>query len=200
MEVGASSRPYRQVSRANAQRRTRDALLDAAEREFFDGHWERASLESMAASAGVTKQTLLRHFGSKDGLFEQAVARGYSQVSGQRLSAPRDDIAGAVDNLLDHYAQWGERSLRIAAIGGGSGLLADVSRQARQFHHDWIQHAFGVALERLRGRHRAHRRAALIALCDVHTWWLLSNDLSLARAEVRATLIDAIEALLEEKK
>ena len=41
---------------------------------------------------------------------------------------------------------------------------------------------------------------ALIALCDVHTWWLLSDDLGLDRAEVRGTLIDAIEALLEEKK
>lgn len=200
MEVGASSRPYRQVSRAKAQRRTREALLDAAEREFFDGHWERASLESMATSAGVTKQTLLRHFGSKDALFEQAMARGYSQVSAQRLSAPRDDIAGAVDNLLDHYEQWGERSLRIAAAGGGSGLLAEVSRQARQFHYDWVEHAFGVWLERLGGRHRARTRAALIALCDVHTWWLLSHDLGLGRGEVRATLTDAIEALLEEKK
>ena len=198
MEVGERSRPYRQVARAKAQRRTREALLDAAEREFFGGHWERASLESMAASAGVTKQTLLRHFRSKDGLFEQAMARGYSRVSAQRLSAPRDDIAGAVDNLLDHYEQWGERSLRIGAAGGATGLLAAVSREARQFHYDWVEHAFGVWLDRLRGR--AHRRAALIALCDVHTWWLLSQDLGLGRAEVRATLIGAIEALLEEKK
>ena len=200
MEVGARSRPYRQVARAKAQRRTREALLDAAEREFFDGHWERASLESMAARAGVTKQTLLRHFGSKDGLFEQAIARGYGRVSAQRLAAPRDDIAGAVDNLLDHYEQWGERSLRIGAAGGGTGLSADVRREARRFHYDWVEHAFGVWLDRWRGRHRAHRRAALIALCDVHTWWLLSHDSGLARAEVRATLIDAIEALLEEKK
>jgi AcrR family transcriptional regulator len=200
MELGARSRPYRQVARAKRQRRTREALLEAAEREFFDGHWERASLESMAANAGVTKQTLLRHFGSKEGLFEQAMARGYSQVSAQRLSAPRDDIGGAVENLLDHYEEWGERSLSIAAAGGGTGLLAAVGREARQFHYDWVQHAFGVWLDGLRGRHRAQRRAALIALCDVHTWWLLSHDLGLGRAEVRATLIGAIEALLEEKR
>jgi AcrR family transcriptional regulator len=200
MEVEARSRPYRQVARAEGQRRTREALLDAAEREFFDGHWERASLESIAARAGVTKQTLLRHFRSKDGLFEQALARGYGQVSAQRLSAPRDDVAGAVENLLDHYERWGRRSLRIGAAGAGTGLLAAVSREARQFHYDWVQHAFGVWLDRSRGRQRAQRRAALIALCDVHTWWLLSHDLGLSRAEVRATLVDAIEALLEEKE
>lgn len=200
MEVGGHSRSYRQVARAEAQRRTRESLLDAAEREFFDGRWERASLESLAASAGVTKQTLLRHFRSKEGLFEQAMARGYAQVSAQRLSAPRDDIAGAVENLLDHYEQWGERSLRIGALGGGTGLLEDLSRDARQLHYGWVQHAFGVWLGRLRGRRRARARAALIVLCDVHTWWLLSHDLGLDRAEVRGTLIDAVEALLEEKE
>jgi hypothetical protein len=39
---------------------------------------------------------------------------------------------------------------------------------------------------------------ALIALCDVHTWRLLTHDLGLARSEVRATLIDAITRLTQE--
>ena len=43
---------------------------------------------------------------------------------------------------------------------------------------------------------RRRRRAALIALCDVHAWWLLSHDLELSRAQVRAILIDAIERLI----
>jgi hypothetical protein len=43
---------------------------------------------------------------------------------------------------------------------------------------------------------RERYRAALIALCDVHTWWLLSHDLGFERAEVRATLANAIERLL----
>jgi hypothetical protein len=32
----------------------------------------------------------------------------------------------------------------------------------------------------------------------VHTWWLLSHDLALSRAEVAATLTRAISRLLEE--
>ena len=46
---------------------------------------------------------------------------------------------------------------------------------------------------------RRRRRAALIALCDVHTWRLLSHELELPRAEVRATLIDAVESLISEE-
>ena len=76
--------------------------------------------------------------------------------------------------------------------------MADLGRAARQLHPDWVEHAFKAWLDRLRGKARTRRRAALIALCDVHTWWLLSHDLGFARPEVRATLTQAIRSLLEE--
>jgi AcrR family transcriptional regulator len=201
MEVGASTRrPYKQVARARAHHQTRDALIHAAQGEFFAGRWEEASLEAIAAGAGVTKQTLLRHFGSKDGLLEQALERGFNEVRDQRFNLPAGDVAGAVDNLLEHYEQWGQRAMRIAAVGGLGKLAAGLGRRARQLHYDWVELAFGPALHQLAGRYRARRRAALIALCDVHTWWLLSHDLGLARAEVRATLIQAIERLVAQEE
>jgi AcrR family transcriptional regulator len=171
-------------------------LLEAAANEFYNDRWQRTSLEALAARAGVTKQTLLRHFGSKDGLLLQALMRGASQVIGQRWSSPKGDVAGAVENLLDHYNAWGERSLRIGAWQSGPPMLAKLSQVARQVHYDWVEHAFGPCLEGLEDAARDQRRAALIALCDVHTWWLLSHELGLERAQVRATLIDAIEGVV----
>ena len=199
MEVGARTRPYRQVARAEARQRTRDALIAAAQGEFFAGRWEEASLEAIAASARVTKQTLLRHFGSKDGLLERALERGFNEVRDQRFNAPSGDVAGAVENLLDHYERWGERAIRIGAVDGLGEVAGGLGRRARQLHYDWVEHAFGSSLERLSAKDRGRRQAALIALCDVHTWWLLSHDLELPRGEVRATLIDAIEGLIPEE-
>jgi AcrR family transcriptional regulator len=200
MEVGVGTRPYNQVARAKGQQRTRDALIDAAVSKFFAGAWERASLEAIAASAGVTKQTLLRHFGSKEGLLEQALLRGYHEVRDQRWATPRGEISAAVENLLEHYETWGERALRIGSVDGGGEVMTEIGRIARQLHYDWVEHAFGPWLDRFRGQDRVRRRAALIAVCDVHTWRLLSHDLGLSRAEVRATLIQAIESLTGEKR
>jgi AcrR family transcriptional regulator len=154
----------------------------------------------VARQAGVTKQTLLRHFGSKDGLLLQALARGAMQVLDQRFSSPVDDIAGAVDNLLDHYKAYGKRGLRIGTWQDGPAVLAKLERAARQVHYDWVDYAFGSRLEGLDKQTRARRRAALIALCDVQTWWLLSHDLKLPRAEIHATLVGAIEGLLAEQR
>jgi AcrR family transcriptional regulator len=192
-------RPYKQVARAQAQQRTRDALQDAAIEEFTRSDWAKVSLETLAARAGVTKQTLLRHFGSKDGLLMQALTRSVADAVEQRWSAPRGDIGGAVENVLDHYEAWGEHSLRVGAwLESGSPMLANLSRGARQLHYDWIEYAFGPQLERLHGEERVRCRAALIALCDVHTWWLLSHDLAFERSEVSATMTNAIERLLGE--
>lgn len=199
MNVVGGRRPYNQVARAERQQHTHEALLDAADEAFFSGRWEQTSLAEIAAAAGVTKQTLLRHFGSKEGLFEQASSRGVQRVRDQRWSTPRDNVPGAVDNLLDHYEQSGERGMKLADAGPSNQVMAEIGRAGRRLHYDWVDHAFGIPLGRLDSELRARARAALIALCDVHVWWLLSHDLGLARAELRATLIQAISGLLEEE-
>jgi AcrR family transcriptional regulator len=194
-----SRRTYVKVARAEAQDQTRLALLDAADQAFLSGPWEQASLEGIALAAGVTKQTLLRHFGSKHGLLEQLMLRAFDEVREQRLGVPINDIAGAVDNLLEHYEIRGGRAMRSSNFEM-DGPLADLGRRARQFHYDWVELAFGAWLAAARPAERQRLRAALIAVCDVQTWWILSHELELPRAEVRATLILTIKHLLGEEQ
>ena len=185
-------RGYVKVARADAQERTRTALIDAATRIFLDEGWESTSLQAVAAEAGVTKQTLLRHFGSKEGLAEAAFARAMDEASAHRSQAPPGDVEGSVDNLLDHYEALGDRAVRLEAMQGGA-TTADFVQRGREFHYAWVDHAFGPFLT---GHDRQRRRAALIALCDVHTWRLLSRHLGLSRDEVRATLLLAIRGVI----
>jgi AcrR family transcriptional regulator len=192
--TGLKPRRYEQVARARSQEQTRDALLEAAIDELCGSRLRSTSLESISARAGVTKQTLLRHFGSKEGLLMQALTHASSQVLDQRWSTPVGDIPGTVENLVDHYEAWGKRSLRIGAWQeDGPAVLAGISRMAREVHYDWVDYAFGRWLEPLDPTARARRRSALIAICDVHTWRLLSHDLKLERSEVRAILVEMVE-------
>lgn len=193
-------RPYKQGARALAQQRTREALLNVALDEFYAGRWEKASLEAVAKSANVTKQTLLRHFGSKEDLLLQALLQGVEQLLDERWSAPAGDIEGVVENLLEHYEIWGERARHIGAWQSGPATLADLSQAGRQLHYDWVEYAFGPQLKGLRGKARIRLRAALIALCDVQTWWILSHDLKLPRPEVHTILTNLIEGLLDRQK
>jgi AcrR family transcriptional regulator len=193
-------RPYRQAARAESQRRTRTALLNVAIEEFTRGRWEKTSLQELAARAQVTKQALLCHFGSKDGLLTQALTSTAAKMYMQRCNAVPGDIEGAVENVLDHHEEWGERSLRAGAwLQNGPPVLADISRMARQMHDEWVEHSFGPQLRRRHGHEHVRCRAALITLCGVRTWWFLSHDLGFERTAVRTTLIGAIERLLADE-
>jgi AcrR family transcriptional regulator len=199
MESGTIRRQYNQVARAESRKRTRDALLHAAVERFLADRWDQATIEAIAADAGVTKQTLLRHFGSKAGLFEQAMLRDYEQVREQRFAVPRGDLGAAVDNLLDHYEAWSGYAVRIADAAADSEALAALRGLARQLHYDWVEHAFGPWLDARGAVARSRLRNTLIAICDLNAWRLLSHDLALSRQETRATLLEAIERLIEDR-
>jgi len=63
----------------------RRAILDAARRVFFSNGFVQTSVDTIAAEAGVSKQTIYNHFGDKRALFAavaeavQAEARGASR-------------------------------------------------------------------------------------------------------------------------
>jgi AcrR family transcriptional regulator len=198
--IGIPSRPYKQGARALAQERTRDALLDAADEELSRGGWSKTSLDKLAGKAGVTKQTALRHFGSKEGLIEAAIRRTSEIVRKERARAPVGDVPGAVRNLLEHYERWGALVMRVLAEEHRLSLVRKATDRGRQVHYDWVDYVFAPQLEGLDEQACLRRRAALIALCDVQMWWLLSHDLGLERSEVSAILTDLIERLVEERQ
>jgi AcrR family transcriptional regulator len=189
-------RPYKKVAREQSQQRTRDALLDAADEELYNDRLQRASLDELSRKAGVTKQTLLRHFGSRDGLIEAAIGRTTEIVRRERGRAPVGDVPGAVENLMDHYERWGGLVMRVLAEEHRIPLVRKMTDHGRQVHYDWVDYAFAPQLADLDEQTRLRRRATLIVLCDVHTWWLYSHDLGLERSEISAILTDLIERLL----
>ncbi len=189
-----SPRPYVQRRRAAAAAETAERILDAATRLFLAGG-EVPTLDAVAAEAKVAVQTVLRRFGSKDGLFSACVDRGEATVAAQRGGVVPGDVAGAVDNLLDHYAEWGDRSLRLLGLAEQSSAAARVVAGGRALHRDWVARAFGPALDGLDDDARRLRLAALVAVTDVYVWKLLHRDQGLERADTRRALLGLLDPL-----
>ena len=99
---------------------------------------------------------------------------------------------------MDHYERWGNLVMRVLAEEHRISLVRKATDRGRQVHYDWVDYAFGPQLEGLDEQARLRRRAALIVICDVHTWWLFSHELGLERSEISAILTDLIERLLAE--
>lgn len=71
-----SARP---VSRESS-RKTREAILDGALVEFAEKGFDGARIDEIALRAGVNKNLLYHHYGSKDGLFTALLERTYDTI------------------------------------------------------------------------------------------------------------------------
>ena len=198
-------RPYKQVARARAQERTRETLLQAAAEEVERDSWTQASLEAVAGRAGVSKQTALRHFGSKQGLLDAVIRRTSSIVVKERDEAPVGDIPGAVTNLVHHYERYGDMVVRllpyrdavVRVMGQGNrGSLVRAVDHGHEVHEEWVLRTFEPQLANLDPRTRDRRLAQLVAVCDVYVWKILRRDLDLDVAHVEVALVELIERLV----
>jgi AcrR family transcriptional regulator len=202
-----SKRPYKKVARAKAQEHTRETLLQAAAEEVERDRWEETSLESVAERAGVTKQTALRHFGSKQGLLDAVIGRTSSIVVKERAEAPVGDVPGAIANLVRHYERYGDMVIRmlpyrdavVRVLGHEHrpSLMRRAVDRGHEVHEEWVLRTFEPQLANLDPPTRERRLAQLVAVCDVYVWKVLRRDLSLDVPRVEAALVELIERLVE---
>src|ERR1044072_5705797 len=92
--------------RSPAKRR---AILDAAIQVFTDLGYARASVDAIAAAAGVGKQTVYGHFGDKEQLFLATIQEARSAMGG----TPGQAVALTGDPGAD-LTVLGQRTLDIA--------------------------------------------------------------------------------------
>lgn len=196
-EGSPAKRPYRQEVRAEATAATGRRILQAALDLYAERWIEQVTLEAVAARAGVTAQTVLRRFGSKEGLLAAAGDELERQVSAQRLAAPIGDVARALDNLLDHYEDMGDLVLRSLAQEGRSPAIGALMDRGRQFHYAWVERTFAPQLADLAAWDRDRRLAQLIAVTDVYVWKLLRRDQGLDRDATTLALRELIEGVLQ---
>jgi TetR/AcrR family transcriptional regulator, mexJK operon transcriptional repressor len=77
------------------QRRKRVAILDGAKTVFLSQGFGLATMDDVAAAAGVGKQTVYRHFKSKEALFVGLVSSMCTEVGGVLASAQNEQSDGA---------------------------------------------------------------------------------------------------------
>ena len=192
----ATPRRYRMVARAEAAAATGERILDAAVEAFWESPAD-VSLGEVARRAGVSVQTVIRHFGGRDGLTAAAVEREVQRVGEQRGQAPVDDAAGAVRVLVDHYEEMGDRVLKMLAEEERVPGLRAIADRGREAHRRSCARVFAGALRGLDGVERQRRLAQLVAICDVYTWKLLRRDSGLSRRQTELAMVELLEPILE---
>lgn len=186
-------RTYRQTRRADATERTRAAILDAAQELFRADPQLDPSLEAVAGRAGVSTRTVIRQFGSKEGLLEAAIAAGVEAAATTRHADP-GDVDGAVRAIVTHYEGMGDEVMRWLALADRLPFVRRVTERGTETHHEWVEEVFAPDLDGLPREARRARRAALATATDVYVWHLLRRREGLGKEATRKAMLALVEA------
>jgi TetR/AcrR family transcriptional regulator len=87
---------------------TRERVLAAAQTEFGRIGFDGARLEDIARAAGISRPSLLYHFGSKEALYAAAVTATFGRL-GATLAAATEaggDFQVRFDSIVDRYVSF----------------------------------------------------------------------------------------------
>jgi AcrR family transcriptional regulator len=189
-------RSYVQMTRARSAQQNGERILDAAYTRFISAHYDEVTLDQIAADAGLTVQTVIRRFGSKEGIIRSLTELITARVAAQRGAAPVGDLRGAVANLVEHYEREGDMVLHLLRQEHRVPAYAEVTDRGRRLHSDWCARVFAPWLDGSNGVERQRRSAQVVAVCDVYTWYLLRRQRGLSRRQTELALVELLEGVL----
>ncbi len=187
------ARNYTMRARAESTSKTREQILDAV----IALSEQRLSLEivlaDVAERAGVSVQTVLRHFGSRQRLFEQAQTRRVARVRAERAT-PAGDTASAIRTIVAFYDRLGEWSLRLQAQEHSDELSRQTVELGRRVHREWVEEVFAPQLAGRRDREELVD--LLVVATDVLTWKILRRDGGMDLSTTCKRMLRLVQAIL----
>jgi AcrR family transcriptional regulator len=184
-------------------------IMEAARSHFYAHGLERASIDAIAADAGVSKMTIYSHFASKEGLFEAVVrdrtgrvVGGLSGVEALDPQQPRKALLAIGAQFLA-LAREDEALGQIRRVYGAAGAQPEVCRAFYCQGPDRLIGELAAYLRRANGagtlKVRHPRQAADLFLSmflgDGHIRGLLLLHMPDAR-ENRALLREAVRVFM----
>ena len=181
-----AKRAYTMGARAqtvqDTRTRIREALFELGTTQVFS----QISLEAVAQEAGVSVQTILRHFGSRAGLVESNIQYALDRVSQERF-APEGDVDTAISVLMDHYELRGDTAMLMLSQERSDEQVRLLTDHGRAMHRGWVRDAFASVVT-----DGEDVLDLLVVATDVYTWKLLRRD----RGHSRATTEKQMKALV----
>lgn len=195
MKHPSPARGYRMAARADAAARTAEDILAATAQLWRERPLDEITLAAIAERAGVSVRTVIRRFGSRNGVIAAAIEADASGIVAERDQAAAGDVEGALAILLAHYERDGDAVLRTLALEETVPEAKAIAAAGRAGHRAWCARIFGPHLPPPGNDDHDVRLDALVAATDLYVWKLLRRDLGRSLEEttkVMRTLVDGL--------
>lgn len=191
------TRPYAMTTRAASTEETRRRILNSTLALSAEKLTLEIVLADVAERAGVTTQTILRHFGSRDGLLDAATEVARAEIVKERLT-PGGDVSAAVTVVVDHYEERGDFVMRMLGQEDSDPRVHSVVALGRTVHREWVETTFQPQLDRVPTVDREAAADLLTVATDIYAWKLLRRDRDLGRAETEQRMRRLVHAIVNQ--
>jgi AcrR family transcriptional regulator len=198
MKSSSPARGYRMTARAEAAARTGRDILTATAELWRERPMDEITLAAIAERAGVSVRTVIRRFGSREGVIAACIESDAAGIVVERDQAVAGDVAGALRILLAHYERDGDAVLRTLGLEDKVPEAKAVVHAGRTGHRLWCARVFAPHLPPASDNAYGARLDALVAATDLYVWKLLRRDLGRsadATEQAIRTLVDGLISL-----
>jgi AcrR family transcriptional regulator len=183
-------------ARAVAARKTERSILTAMAEIWRERSLDAITLEEVAERAGVSVRTVIRRFGSRDGLIAATMEREGSRIIDERGRARAGDVEGALVILLRHYERDGVAVLRTLSLEDRHEAAGAIVARGRSEHRAWCARVFSPYLPAAGSDAYRVGLDAFVAATDLYLWKLFRLDLGRSPDETRQVFHTLLEGLL----
>ncbi|RPA68255.1 TetR/AcrR family transcriptional regulator [Cyclobacteriaceae bacterium YHN15] len=168
------------------------------------GLWEELpineiTLDKVASRAEVTVRTILRKFGSKEGLMEACIENDAAGRRKVRDLAKPGDYRNALKILLDDYEKLGDASVRTLAVEDELPIAKTILEKGRASHREWCMKVFAPDLPESNTSNYEHSLLTFITATEFYLWKLLRRDLNKSYEETFEVFKTLLEGLIQRK-
>lgn len=196
------TRKYDSSNRKAQAEARRTRILKCAAELLANVSNEEFRLEDVAQAAGVSVQTILRAFGSKDGLLVKALE--HEAPAAIDMSIYKDikieDLDQLITALFKIYEKIGDLVIHALAHEHRSPEFQKSLDVGRDFHKGLVSDTFGIHIQRRPPSERSALFHALMAATDIYVWKILRRDEVLSLDDSVATVVLTLKALIQEEK
>jgi AcrR family transcriptional regulator len=191
-------REYRMQARAEAAAENASRILRAVAELWREQSIPEITLEEIARRAGVSVRTVIRRFGSRDGVIEATVEFEAARIGAERDRACVGDVDGGLAILLEHYERDGAAVMRTLAMEDSVAVARTVAQMGRRAHRAWCARLFAPYLPPICERRYEADLDAFVAATDLYLWKLLRHDLGRSVDETGRVIRTLVEGLLHQ--
>lgn len=185
-------------ARADQVARNDQKILDAVADLWLQLPLPELTLEKVAKKAGVTVRTILRKYGSKEGLVKASIENDGGQFTQNRMQVEPGDLSGILDALLGEYELMGDALIRTLTVEYEFPSTSEILKNARAIHREWCEVVFAPFLPDPLSESYETVLTAFIAATEFYLWKLLRKDLGKSYKQTRQIFLYTLESLAKQ--